>query len=229
MSCQLEIQDLGIIAYEPALKVQHELQNQVVNQRNLAPSTFHLLLLEHDPPVITVSKRPSASDHLLATEQQLQEAGIQVCATNRGGDITYHGGGQLVGYPIFDLNALSLRLHGYMRFLESIVIGSLAQYDIEACHDECATGVWVGDAKICAMGVRVSRWVSMHGFALNVNPNMEHFDFIVPCGLTGRKVTSMREILGSKCPSMSEVKQVVTEQFRSAITRQVQVQQGPHQ
>ena len=229
MSCQLEIQDLGKIAYEPALKIQQELQNQVVNQRNSESSIFHLLLLEHDPPVITISKRPSSGEHLLATNQQLLEAGIQVCPTNRGGDITYHGEGQLVGYPICDLNALSLRLHGYMRFLESIIINSLAEYGIEAGRDECATGVWVGDAKICAMGVRVSRWVSMHGFALNVNPNMEHFDYIVPCGLKDRKVTSIQEILGDKSPSMLEVKQVVTEKFSSAITRQVQAQKGPHQ
>jgi lipoyl(octanoyl) transferase len=229
MSCQLEIQDLGKIAYEPALKIQQELQNQVVNQRNSESSIFHLLLLEHDPPVITISKRPSSSEHLLATNQQLLEAGIQVCPTNRGGDITYHGEGQLVGYPICDLNALSLRLHGYMRFLESIIINSLAEYGIESGRDECATGVWVGDAKICAMGVRVSRWVSMHGFALNVNPNMEHFDYIVPCGLKDRKVTSIQEILGDKSPSMSEVKQVVTEKFSSAITHQAQVLKEPHQ
>ena len=150
-----------------------------------------------------------------------------VCETNRGGDITYHGAGQLVGYPILDLNELSLRIHGYMRFLESSIIDVLQNYGIEAQRDECATGVWVGGAKICAMGVRVSKWVSMHGFALNVDPNMEHFNLIVPCGLAGRKVTSMRELLGEKCPRMAEVKEMVSTVFAEAISRQAQVRQEP--
>ncbi len=114
-----------------------------------------------------------------------------------------------------------------MRFLESVIIDVLAEYGIEGHRDKSATGVWVSEAKICAMGVRVSRWVSMHGFALNVNPNMNHFNLIVPCGLAGRRVTSMQEILGEKCPSMSEIKRVVTEKFQRAINRQAQVQQEP--
>ena len=118
---------------------------------------------------------------------------------------------------------LSLRLHGYMRFLESIMIEVLDHFGIEGHRDECGTGVWVGNEKICAMGVRISRWVSMHGFALNVAPNMEHFKLIVPCGLTGRTVTSMKQILGQKCPSMGEVKGITEEKFRSAIALRVQV------
>ncbi len=131
MSCQLKIQDLGKIEYELALDQQRTLQNYVAEQRGKSPSPFHLLLLEHDPPVITMSKRPKAKNHLLASEQQLQEAGVAVCKTDRGGDITYHGLGQLVGYPICDLNELSLRIHSYMRFLESIIIDVLAEYGIE--------------------------------------------------------------------------------------------------
>jgi len=227
MSCQLKIQDLRKIAYEVALEKQQELQKYVIDKRAGSPSPFHLLLLEHDPPVITVSKRPDAHKHLIASEQELQEAGVVVCQTDRGGDITYHGRGQLVGYPICDLNALSLRIHSYMRFLESIIIGVLAEHEIEGRRDDCATGVWVGNAKICAMGVRVSRWVSMHGFALNVNPNMDHFNLIVPCGLAGRSVTSMREILGEKCPSVEEVKKTVSTIFGGAISRRAQVQQEP--
>ena len=225
MSQELHIQDLKKMAYEPCIEVQRELQRAVIAGRGQSdPSPFHLLLVEHDPPVITVSKRPTAKDHLLATEQQLQNAGVQVCETDRGGDITYHGPGQLVGYPICDLNALSLRLHGYMRFLEQNIIEVLEQFGIEARRDVYATGVWVEKGKICAMGVRLSRWVSMHGFALNVAPNMSDFQLIVPCGLTGRSVTSMQDILGDQCPTIEEVKEVVSEQFRTSISRQVQVQ-----
>jgi|JYMV01.1.fsa_nt_gi lipoyl(octanoyl) transferase len=229
MSCQLNIQDLGKIPYMRALEKQRALQKIVIKNRESTPTPFHLLLLEHEPAVITMSKRAGSKEHLLATESQLKKAGVEVCATDRGGDITYHGTGQLVGYPICDLNALSLRIHSYMRFLESTIIEVLGNFGIEAHRDSCATGVWVGDAKICAMGVRVSRWVSMHGFALNVNPNMEHFNLIVPCGLAGRNITSMQLLLGDSCPSMKEVKEVVSESFRVAITRQSQVQREPHQ
>lgn len=229
MPCELKIQDLGKIAYEIALEKQRALQKLVIESRNTTPCPFNLLLLEHDPPVITVSKRPSSKEHLLATEGQLKEAGVEICTTDRGGDITYHGAGQLVGYPICDLNALSLRIHSYMRFLETVVIEVLDNFGINAHPDACATGVWVKEEKICAMGVRVSRWVSMHGFALNVDPNMDHFNLIVPCGLTGRSVTSMRQLLGEDCPRMEEVKLVVSEKFKGAIIRQSQVQREPHQ
>jgi lipoyl(octanoyl) transferase len=230
MVCELEIDDLGKMAYEPALVLQREAQLGVIDRRgSKAPSSFHLLLVEHDPPVITQSRRSTAKEHLLANEEQLHAAGVDVCQTDRGGDITYHGPGQLVGYPILDLNELSLRLHGYMRFLESVVIDVLGQFGIQGHRDTCATGVWVGDAKICAMGVRISRWVSMHGFALNVSPNMEHYKFIVPCGLAGRQVTSMQQLLGEQCPSMDEVKLVVAEKFSRSIALQAQVQQEPRQ
>lgn len=230
MTCQLQIQDLGRIEYELALEKQREVQRKVIEQRNSDSETpFHLLLLEHDPPVITVSNRPSAKANLVATEQQLLDSNIQVCKTDRGGDITYHGPGQLVGYSICDLNKLSLRVHGYMRFLEGCVMDVLHHFGIEGRRDECATGVWVDGEKICAMGVRVSRWVSMHGFALNVTPNLQHFDLIVPCGLVGRRVTSMEKILGKQCPSMPQVKTVVMRTFETAIAHQVQVQQEPHQ
>jgi lipoate-protein ligase B len=227
--CQLQIQDLGKIAYEPALKVQREVQRSVIEQRGCDDAElFHLLMLEHDPPVITVSRRKGAEEHLLATEQQLLDAGVTLCNTDRGGDITYHGPGQLVGYPICDLNALSLRLHGYMRFLEGCIIDVLSQFGIDAHRDDRATGVWVGDSKICALGVRISRWVSMHGFAINVSPDLSHFDLIVPCGLAGKTVTSMSILLGDNCPSIEEVKSVVAKTFEGAIGRQARVRQAPH-
>jgi lipoate-protein ligase B len=229
MSCQLEIQDLGKMAYEPALALQRSIQQRVISSRDTnEASPFHLLFVEHDPPVITVSRRGAAKEHLLATEKELEAKGIQLCETDRGGDITYHGQGQLVGYLICDLNALSLRLHSYMRFLEDTIINSLRHFGIEGQRDACATGVWVGDEKICAMGVRISRWVSMHGFALNVVPNMEHFKLIVPCGLSGRRVTSMQQLLGKDCPSMEEVQKIVGAEFLAAINHQAQVQQEHH-
>ena len=225
MACPLNIQDIGKIAYEPALDMQRQVHASVLAKRhseNALP--FNLLLVEHDPPVLTLSKRPSARDHLIATKQQLSDAGVVVCQTDRGGDITYHGPGQLVGYPICDLNELYLRLHGYMRFLEDCIIEVLGEFGIQGERDHCATGVWVDDAKICAMGVRVSRWISMHGFALNVNPNMNHFNLIVPCGLAGREVTSMRQLLGEQCPDMEDVKEVTSSVFSRAIEHQAQVQ-----
>lgn len=225
MPCQLEIKDLGKMTYSSALDLQRIVQKEVIENRTTQHSTpFRLLLVEHDPPVITMSRRTSAKDNLLASEQALDEMGVQLCQTDRGGDITYHGTGQLVGYPIFDLNAMHLRLHGYMRFLEQTIIDVLHQFKIQGKRDTCATGVWVEGEKICAMGVRISRWVSMHGFALNVSPNMEHFNLIVPCGLSGREVTSMQQLLEAQCPSMDEVKKVVSNQFQIAIEHQVQVQ-----
>ncbi|MDP7005631.1 MAG: lipoyl(octanoyl) transferase LipB [Phycisphaerales bacterium] len=225
MSCQLNIEDLGKIAYEQALELQRITQKKVIELRgDPSPTQFNLLLLEHDPPVITVSKRKDVLKNLVSTKGQLAQHGVKVVNTDRGGDITYHGLGQLVGYPIFDLNALSLRLHGYMRFLEGTIINALKHFGIDGERDECATGVWVDGEKICAMGVRVSRWVSMHGFALNVNPNMEHFKLIIPCGLEGRKVTSLQQLLLGSCPSMSEVKKVVANEFKKTIADQVQVQ-----
>src|SRR5262249_23731675 len=160
--------------------------------------------VEHDPPVITVT--PRAGVNLLASPEALAAAGIEVEETDRGGDITYHGPGQLVVYPILDLNLLKLRLHEYMRMLAAAVIDTCAAFGVRARRDVCATGVWVPrgdadasngtcgsltDAKICAMGVRVRRWVTMHGLALNVTTDLSHFSHIVPCGLVGRPVTSL--------------------------------------
>ncbi len=232
----LAVRDLGRLAYAEAFDLQKGLQQQVIDARGRGESLGYLVLVEHDPPVITISRRKTARDHLLATDEQLAEAGVQLTETDRGGDITYHGPGQLVVYPILDLNALRLRIHGYMRFLEQIVIDTLAEFGIEGRRDAQATGVWVGGGadeeshgllsvgvgepqKICAMGVRVSRWVSMHGLALNVTTKLDHFNLIVPCGLVGRTVTSMQRELADACPSMDQVKQAVISQFRMAIDR----------
>ena len=198
--------------YAAAYRVQCDHVDEVLAARQAGlPEPGRILTVEHDP-VITISSRASAAKHLLATPQTLVEAGVAVASTDRGGDITYHGPGQLVVYPILDLNLLNLGLHDYMRLLEAAVIDACARFGIAAWRDPKATGVWVGTpgAKICAMGVRVRRWVSMHGLALNVSPDMAHFGLIVPCGLSGRAVTSLRrEMPGSACPSMDQAKEVI--------------------
>ena len=186
-----------------------ELEGVLADREGGRPRVGTLLLVEHDP-VVTVSRRPGAASHLVATPAMLERAGVAVEATDRGGDVTYHGPGQLVAYPILDLNLLGLGLHDYMRLLEESVIRTLAAFGIAGERDPTATGVWVGveggTAKVAAMGVRVRRWASMHGLSINVSPRMEHFDLIVPCGLAGRAVTSMERLLGAGCPEMGAVK-----------------------
>ncbi len=226
----LTVVDLGEIDYDEALARQRRAQQAVIEARGSGEGAMTLFLLEHVPPVITVSRRRGARTHLVAGDEKLRAAGVDVAETDRGGDVTYHGPGQLVAYPILDLNALGLRLHGYMRLLEQIVIDTLAEFGIEGERDPAATGVWVrsrhegtkarrheGARKICAMGVRVSRWVSMHGLALNVTTNLEHFDLIVPCGLAKRTVTSMQRELSDRCPSMDDVKTTLARQFQTAL------------
>jgi lipoyl(octanoyl) transferase len=240
----VEVRDLGRTRYAEAFALQKEIQRQVIAARE-EPAGSHpwgvgaLLLVEHDPPVITISRRKTARQHLVATEEMLAKAGVEVAETDRGGDITYHGPGQLVAYPIIDLNTLGLRLHGYMRFLEDVIIDTLACFGMVGSRDESATGVWVHSAgkahaspypgleppeKICAMGVRVSRWVTMHGLALNVKTNLTHFNLIIPCGLAGRTVTSMQRELGEACPGMDDVKRVLVERFEAAIAERLGAQ-----
>ncbi len=237
-SIDLVVRDLGEIAYAEACALQRDLQRRVIESRR-APGgqrRMYLLLLEHVPPVITISRRRAARGHLLAGGDQLAAAGVEVARTDRGGDITYHGPGQLVVYPILDLNRLGLRLHGYMRFLEQIAIDTLGSFGIPARRDPTGTGVWVTGkdgaterrideltarrtegGKICAMGVRISRWVSMHGLALNVTTNLDHFNLIVPCGLSGVSVTSMERELGDACPAMQDVRERMCELFKIAV------------
>jgi len=223
-----EVVDLGRLAYEDAFREQELRRDEVLSWRGddgkdeggERPCGV-LLLVEHDPPVITVSRRASAGGHLLASPEQLASLGVVVRETDRGGDITYHGPGQLVAYPIVDLNRLGLNLHGYLRFLEDVVIGVCRGFGVDAGRDDAvppATGVWTGGAKIAAMGVRVRRWVTMHGLALNVDPEMAHFDLINPCGL-GRPVTSLARELGDRTPTMDAVKTSLVDAFESRVAR----------
>jgi lipoyl(octanoyl) transferase len=211
----LRILQLGRTAYREAYRLQCDHVEEVLASREAGtPEIGRILVVEHDP-VITVSRRRGASANLLASPQLLASQGVALEETDRGGDITYHGPGQLVLYPILDLNLLNLGLHAYMRLLEQSVIDALADLCIPAHRDPAATGVWVAPegiglvaapgaahaAKICAMGVRVRKWVSMHGLALNVRTNLDHFNLIVPCGLAGRSVTSVeREAIARALP-----------------------------
>jgi lipoyl(octanoyl) transferase len=211
--------------YGAAYAVQLEHHAAVLAEREAGTTERaggRILLVEHDPPVITISRRPGARANLIATDEMLARHGVRVAETDRGGDITYHGPGQLVVYPILDLNFFGLRLHEYMRLLEQAVIDTLAVFGVRGQRDPTATGVWVpragegtasGAAKICAMGVRIRRWVSLHGLALNVTTNLEHFGLIVPCGLAGRPVTSLRRELDASCPDMARVKAQLSERL----------------
>jgi len=208
---EMRVEDLGRIAYAPAFERQRLAHEEVLAARESgSPLAGIILLVEHDP-VITVTRR--AGPNLIATPQQLDRAGVNVAETDRGGDITYHGPGQLVVYPILDLQRLGWNLHRYMRELEQVVIDACAGWGVQARRDPGATGVWVGEppAKICAMGVRIRRWVTMHGLALNVTTDLSHFDLIVPCGLPGRPVTSLHRLLGAQCPPIDAVKRALVE------------------
>lgn len=201
----LPVVDLGRMAYAPAVEVQRRYHADVVAGER--PST--LLLVEHDP-VITMGRR-AKTDHLLADPDQLKRQGVDVVATDRGGDVTYHGPGQLVVYPIVQLNDMGLNLRSYVRALEQAIIDTAAEFGIAAQRDACAVGVWVptaagATAKLAAIGVRAERHVTLHGLALNVCPDLDHFKLIVPCGLAGRAVTSMAEMLGDRCPTMETTK-----------------------
>jgi lipoyl(octanoyl) transferase len=211
----LRVIDLGRISYAAAYARQEAEAAAVLADREAGrPRIGTLFLLEHNP-VVTVSRRAGAAANLLGSPEVFAAMGVEVRETDRGGDVTYHGPGQLVGYAILDLNLLRLGLHEYMRLLEQSVIDAAAAWGVVGERDPSATGVWVKTgaepaAKLCAFGVRVRRWVSMHGLGLNVDPDMRHFGLIVPCGLAGRPVTSLRAVLGTRAPSMDEVKRVVT-------------------
>ena len=211
---------LGQVGYGEVLA----LQRRRASARMRAEVEDCLLLVEH-PPVITLG-RGAKRRHLLADEDLLRAQGIEVWETERGGDITFHGPGQLVGYPILDLTQHGKDLHRYMRRLEEVLIRTLYRYAIHG--ERCAgqTGVWVHGAKIASIGVHVSRWVSRHGFALNVSPDLSRFDLIVPCGLSGIRMTSMAALLKRQVP-IQAVAEAVAEQFALVFDCAVQWQSSP--
>lgn len=204
----IEIRRLGVLGYQEAL----DLQADLVEQRRRGEIGDVLLLLEH-PPVITLGvKTRNNRTNIIASDGQLAAAGVEVFQSGRGGDVTYHGPGQLVGYPIFDLNPHRRDVHRYVRDIEQALIDAVATFGITAGRVEGLTGIWVGDRKLAAIGVRISRWVTSHGFALNVATNLSHFDLIVPCGIQDRGVTSMAQLLGRPVP-MAEVESAVEAAF----------------
>ncbi len=220
----VEFRDLGTIAYKDAWDYQETLFSAIINrkiaQRSHPDPAYHpkhyLLFCEH-PPVYTLGKSGSMK-HLLINEQGLRERNISFFRINRGGDITYHGPGQIVGYPILDLDYFFTDIGKYLRLLEESVILTLKEYGITAGRSKGETGVWLEPEsvsrarKICAIGVRCSRWVTMHGFAFNVNTDLDYFNHIIPCGINDKSVTSMQKELGAPL-NFEEVKSKLRSHF----------------
>ena len=214
--------NLGLKDYKETWDFQEDVFQKTIdikidNRRNdkTNPTTNHFIFVEH-PHVYTLGKSGDISN-LLLTDEQLKEKEATYYKINRGGDITYHGPGQIVGYPILDLDNFFTDIHKYLRFLEEVIIKTLTEYGIKSERSDGETGVWldVGTPfarKICAMGVRTSRWVTMHGFALNANVNLGYFDHIIPCGIKGKAVTSMEAELNRKV-SIEEVQQKILKHF----------------
>jgi lipoyl(octanoyl) transferase len=224
----VEFRDLMQMDYKSAWTYQEELLQRNLQvksdsrqQQHMVPPmelpTRHYLLFVEHPPVYTLGKS-GKMEHVLINEKEREEKGIEFYQTNRGGDITFHGPGQIVGYPIFDLEKFYTDIGKYLRALEEVIILTLNEYGIQSGRSSGETGVWIEpdvkgrERKICAMGVRCSRWVTMHGFALNVNTNLDYFNYIIPCGIQNKQVTSLEAELGRKV-DMKEVAGRLLEKF----------------
>lgn len=208
------VKRLGLVDYQSAL----ELQKSLVEQRKQGLIPDQLLLLEH-PHVITLGVRTGSDrSHVLASDEALAADGVALFETGRGGDVTYHGPGQLVGYPIIDLKPDRCDVHKYVRDLEETLIRAVAEFGISAGRIKGLTGIWAGapgsEAKLAAIGVRISRWVTSHGFALNVCTDLSRFGLIIPCGISDKGVTSMERLLGRRVP-MDEVGDAVVRAFQA--------------
>ncbi|AUC74148.1 lipoyl(octanoyl) transferase LipB [Olleya sp. Bg11-27] len=223
MNKTIQLQDLGTKDFKETWDYQEQLfkgvlDTKIKNRREAAGlETKNFFLFVEHPHVYTLGKSGDMSN-LLLNEDQLKAKGATFYKINRGGDITYHGPGQIVGYPIIDLDNFFTDIHKYLRFLEEVIILTLDEYGLKATRSEGETGVWldVGTPfarKICAMGVRASRWVTMHGFALNVNANLGYFDNIIPCGIRGKAVSSLNVELGVKEVDEAEVKAKILKHF----------------
>jgi len=204
----LTVYNLGRVDYKKALELQLSLLNKIKHNE----VGDNLLLLEH-PPTFTMGRR-GKPEHLLKNQEELKNKGIHFEIVGRGGDITYHGPGQLVGYPILDLSSHRCGIHLFLRNIEEVIINALSDFDITGERKRDYTGVWVRDEKIASIGVGVKKWTTYHGFALNVNTELSYFDMIVPCGIPGIKMTSIKELSGNKMDiDMSEVKDSIIEAF----------------
>lgn len=231
MNKKVSLKDLGRKDYKETWDYQELLFQQTVdlkikNRREgtQAMTPNHFLFVEH-PHVYTLGKSGNM-DNLLINEVDLAKKGAKFYKTNRGGDITYHGPGQIVGYPILDLDNFFTDIHKYLRYMEEMVILTLAEYGLKAERSKGETGVWldVGTPfarKICALGVRASRWVTMHGFALNINADLGYFDLMIPCGIQGKAVTSLNVELGKKEVNTEEVKEKLLKHFEALFEAEV--------
>jgi lipoyl(octanoyl) transferase len=205
---RLEVRRLGLVSYGEAL----EMQRSLVEERRKGGAGDLLLLLEH-PHVITLGARSDAArSNVIATDERLRELGVELFQTGRGGDVTYHGPGQLVGYPILDLRPDRQDVHRYVRDLEEVMIRATLSFGIEAGRIGGLTGTWVGPDKIGAIGVRISRWITSHGFAYNVNTSLDYFNLIVPCGIRDHGVTSLTRLLRRQVP-MAQVEDAIVRAF----------------
>lgn len=228
MRQQVIFEDLGIQSYQPTWDYQEQLLKEAValkteartqNKEASEAATQHRFILVEHPPVFTLGKNGNRSN-VLVSDEQLKVLGIEFFHINRGGDITYHGLQQVVGYPIVDLDKFKPDLGWYLRSLEEVIIQVLAEYGLKGERSVGETGVWLDPQdpfvarKICAMGIKCSRWITMHGFALNVNTDLSHFEFIVPCGIQGKTVTSLEKELGKKI-DYEEVKQKIKFHFEA--------------
>jgi lipoyl(octanoyl) transferase len=214
-----EYRYLGLVPYAEALVV----QQQMVEARKADEASDTLLLLEH-PPVITLGRAANRAN-VLADEQTRQARGVALFETGRGGDVTYHGPGQLVGYPIINLAPDRRDVRRYVRDLEEVLIRAAAGFGVDAGRIAGLTGVWVGGEKLAAIGVRISRWVTMHGFAFNVTTDLSHFEMIVPCGIADHGVTSLEKLLDKQI-ALSEVAATVARHFGEVFDRQMLAGRG---
>ena len=209
----IDVRRLGLVSYADGL----ELQRGLVDDRKAGRIADTLLLLQH-PHVLTIGVKKDGRQHILAAPELLAARGVEVFETGRGGDVTYHGPGQLVGYPIIDLNPDRRDVHKYVRDLEAVMIGVCADYGLAADRVKGMSGAWIGDAKIGAIGVRISRWVTSHGFAFNVTTDLGFFNLIVPCGIADKAVTSLASQLDRQVP-MAEVEDRFIRHFSAVFAR----------
>jgi lipoyl(octanoyl) transferase len=209
----IDVRRLGLVSYADGL----ELQRALVDDRKAGRIPNTLLLLQH-PHVLTIGVKKDGRRHILAPPGLLAERGVEVFETGRGGDVTYHGPGQLVGYPIFSLDPDRRDVHKYVRDLEEVMIRVCADYGLAAGRVKGMSGAWLGDAKIGAIGVRISRWVTSHGFAFNVTTDLDFFNLIVPCGIADKAVTSLASQLG-RAVAIPEVEDAFVRHFLSIFTK----------
>lgn len=216
------VHDLGRIRYAHALKLQRDAVARLQQDRSGAETLY---LLEHEH-VVTLG-RNATTGSLVASKELLALKGVELVETDRGGDITYHGPGQLVGYPIIALEDERRDIRGYVRDVEEALIRTLAAFDIQGRRDPANRGVWVEDRKIASVGIRISRWVTMHGFALNVGTDLSFFSLIVPCGIAGCRMTTIEQELG-KAVGMSAVKNTFIEKFCDVFARSASLEETTH-